>query len=386
MSSGHAGSAAVKNASVGLKSAYPFTPVEHPQLNMTLFLLVAAEEVVLNQDPIAAARLKEGSADTLQGSSLNDKMRASTHEAIGAAPSPYGEFVRALGPGVGEIFAHRLAKHIGGVNVPEVRLTEDPLPERNLWFSKPIFGGVANSRRVSGSLPIYFLDQQFTLPPRLTSAQMKIDLMKIVTAAAGIEKAFRDLELTGYGVPSPGEYRSISLDQPSEVHSFHESLMLPLRRRLQIARLMNKRCPLSRSYYSDFREDWERNPRVMDAATWNGSRRLLVHAFRSFLHTTFGHASNTLVDSDGRLFSLDFEKTVYTKGSADIEQLGEIGAVSEKVAAACRQISKLTAENITVALTGIPERFWQGGFLDNPSAATDYFSTRLNAWKAAFGH
>jgi hypothetical protein len=149
--------------------------------------------------------------------------------------------------------------------------------------------------------------------------------------------------------------------------------------------MLDKRCPVARASYHTFPRQDEKSEIVLWAASWNSPQRILGHAFRALLRSTFGHSSNTLVTTYGQLVHIDFEKMVYSDGTDDIELLRSHVERSSKVVAACKQVGQLNGRDIHDALAGIPERFWaEGGVFDNPTDAAAYFCDRLRVWKRCF--
>jgi hypothetical protein len=236
----------------------------------------------------------------------------------------YGPWVKrwALPNGVADLFAHRLA-HKCGLRVPEVSLSADEPRDFQNYYVRKVVGGWALSRRVPDSLPIYYLKGQ----------------TETVAPAIKVEQMF--------------------------MRKFQWQL--------------DKRCPVGRAVYADFPE--KAPEAALEAARWNSTARLRGHAFRAFLGATYGHTSNCLVDTSGKLWLIDHEKIAYRKGGEDIEALFKIVCESELVMDQCRAISVLTREDISTALADIPARFWGKTQADE---SIEYFCERLDSWQKVF--
>jgi hypothetical protein len=247
----------------------------------------------------------------------------------------------AIPAGVAELFSYRLAESIG-VKVPRVLLRwEDATAEEcATHYVKRVPGGYVLSERVPRSIPLYFLrDKAETLPGPMS------------------EKVFR----------------------------------------LTFVELFDKRCPLSREAYSDFPEDPPAPAR--EAARWDSEQRLMHYIYRAFLHCTYPHTSNALVDIDGNLWLIDFEKTyMVPEGEDDIELLHRMVKDSSEVVGLCQRVSGIRPLEIERAFADIPSRFWRDatsvrlsaraiyGAYNTPEAATQYFADRLSRWQEVFGH
>jgi hypothetical protein len=275
--------------------------------------------------------------------------------------------VLAVPQGVGEVFAYQLAQtpamRAAGLNVPEVRLSDEPLSSGE-WFSKAISGGWSNSRCVERALPIYFLGDTIA---------------------------------------------------PPSVIQWDEAL-----------RQMPTTCPVARDYYSDFPAEFAGDERVLSAAKCNSAARLVHLLFSAFLHRSYPHSSNALVQvpedfsavlqqqpkADSRtprlpdsrssignpvtqsptmdgpqLWLIDNEMILHASNPIgdDIEATWEMVKHYPAALAVCRQIGRITGEEIKRALTGIPEQFWQPrAAFNTPSDAADYFKRRLHRWCMTF--
>lgn len=284
----------------------------------------------------AAARQEEGTLEQY----FRDMIRKGPLHRIHLSD---WEYVLAVPTGVGELFAYRLADHVG-VRVPLVRLEADK-PAESQDFCKRVPGGWVVSERVPGSIPVYFLgDACATLPYRASFAY----------------------ELT-----------FVREVYDSHVYLFFEGSI-------------NKECVLNHEFPDDPPME------ALMAAQWNSPQRILGHAFRAFLYATHAHTSNCLVDTSGRLWLIDHEKIIYRENEEDIRELYELIYPSDEIMNACRLISALTESDIEEALSDIPERFWDRGAeaerephppakFANSTEALIYFAARLRVWQECFG-
>jgi hypothetical protein len=240
---------------------------------------------------------------------------------------------RVMPAGVCELFASRLAQ-TAGVNVPEVTPSLEP-PSSFDGFVKCIDGVFIKSRAIADGLPIYFLRDRVPTAPRWLRQSGDFDRR--------------------------------------------------MRRFMVFEGLLVKPCTIERAAYS-FRAEDESNPKLLAIARWNSPERLLIAAYRSLLHTSFCHASNTLLDTDAKVWAIDHEKTFHIESTDDIQELYELLKASEPVTRICRQVSQITGRNIRAALAKIPTVFWKsgGGVLDNPTDAAHYFSARVAKWRSLF--
>ncbi|HXG66364.1 MAG TPA: hypothetical protein VNO70_14795, partial [Blastocatellia bacterium] len=192
----------------------------------------------------------------------------------------------AMATGVNELFAYRLSK-AAGVRVAPVTLRNwDDEPKASDGFIRKVPGGWCVSERIPQAIPIYYLRH----------------LCKAI-----------------------GMWHSPSLDTVLHDH-WRESFAKP--------------CPVSRAEYADFPDTPP--DAVLAAATWNSPERVLTHAYRAFLHCSFGHTSNCLVDVEGRLWLIDHEKIIHAPDTSDIETLYAFVRNAPGVMRACRQISNIT--------------------------------------------
>ncbi len=250
---------------------------------------------------------------------------------------------RALPSGIAEVFAQRLA-HTTGVRVPKVTLS-DTEPVTFGSYVKRVAGGWITSERVPQSLPVYFLREQCeTLPP---------------------EQFLNGIEMDG------------------DDDDARDTM------RLQYLSLIDKRCPHDRAAYHDFPEI--ATDHALVAARWDSPARLRGHAFRAFLHATYAHSSNYLVDVAGQGWVIDFEKILYRDDCEDIRALRETVNSSPRALKECRRINQLSERDIVRGLAGFQKRYWQkpasgegGAVLSNEKAATDYFIKRLKVWRECF--
>jgi hypothetical protein len=238
--------------------------------------------------------------------------------------------VRAVAQGVGEMFGFNLSQTPalrGIINVPEVRLTTEPLDARE-WFSKRIDGGMCNSKRIANTLPIFYLDDSDHRPPFL----------------AGWEDVFHRCTIT---------------------------------------------CPVAREHYSNFPAELEKDESVLSVARYNSPQRLLQYAFRTFLHATYPHGSNALVEAnsgDHRLWLIDHEKILLApSNSSDMDMLHRMIKYYKPALAACELVSRISDDDIERSLSSIPERFWKhkAVFINSPDAVA-YFVQRLRRWRELF--
>jgi hypothetical protein len=236
-------------------------------------------------------------------------------------------FSLSVPQGVADLFAYRLGLKCG-VRTARVFLTREEPTDFANYYVRKVPGGWAVSARVSNAIPLYYLKSHAA------------DILSPMSPWEGF---------------------------------LHRKFLWAL----------DKRCPVGRAAYADFPEP--PSDEVKEAVRWNSREMLLGHAFRSLLYASYGHVSNILVDVEGNLWLIDFEKMVFRKDFGDIEVLYVIAAESESVMEVCRQLCTLTADDIKESLTDIPDDFWCGGatFSDEESAAA-YFIDRLGAWKQHF--
>ncbi len=269
------------------------------------------------------------------------RQRKATCTFIKARRDPLLEGIpRAISGGVGEVFGTRLGNMIGIPCAPVTLSRARPGEEAFITHHvKEIPGGWSMSERIKKAIPLYFLSGQVDTWPK----------------AGGLERVYRTA----------------------------------------FERVYNKRCPIGRDSYADFPDQAPRA--ALEAARWDSPQRLLQYAFRLFLYCSFPHASNALVDVEGKLYLIDFDKMClagYDVASLeDIELLHEMLADCEPALEACRHVASITQAQIVEALSGIEENFWQPRKLarrtaprfSDERAATEYFLKRLTRWKKHFG-
>ena len=313
--------------------------IEHPFLNLVIFYLAAIFEMKQKYEE-AGEKPKSGVVENLL-SEIN-----MLTERLKQLESTEGYDDRVLPPGIGELFASRLAKQCG-ILAPEIRLSESQ-PSNTLYYWKRAPGGFVGSKILPHSLPIYYLkSKDKTLPPEL----------------AGLEKLEGAWAFKSFGMKPP-----------------------PIRLEAEIRNRLNKSCPLSREYYNDFSEQDENALAIIQAAKWDAIEKMKIHAFRAFLYCTYCHSSNVLIDTQTRLWSIDHANIMMSRDAADIERLAFFVNHSDTLKRVCQQISIITERDIERALQGIDKRFWKsGGVFDNPIDAAHHFSVRLTAWQKCFG-
>jgi hypothetical protein len=308
----------------------PKKDIEHPTFTKILLKLAAEEDNLKNES------LKSAISVAL---ALLPVYKFCLDEIKGCRPT---QVTMALPTAIGEMFAYRLSRCAGFNHVApvELRLTEprefdDFVKERNaVWVV---------GKRIPKSLPIYFLSNKIATTPAFNTH--RIDKL-ILNFTSDIDEWVRNTFLDA----------------------------------------LDKRCPVNRAQYSDFTPEMESSPRVLENALWNSPQRLFTYAFSYFLHSSHPHNSNTLIDADGLLWQLDFEKVLYSEGVGDIAEL--FGAIknSNSVMRACREISAIGEQDIESALGGIDLIYWQseGSIIRNQNTAIKYFNRRLRAWKHYF--
>jgi hypothetical protein len=320
--------------------------VEHPVLILMVFILMVVQELKAEYD-LTGKRLNAEILSNLQSElKLIVEQRWEIDAEAQAAP-------RVLPSGVSELFCYRLSKHIKGLRVPEIQLHESE-PKRMTFLKddlivKLVSGGFASSRIVPRSLPIYFLAEKndSLIPPNIAELEMKAR-----------QWIYNDLGVS----KEPKALRDAA-----------------------IKKLLNKQCPLSREFYEDFEEAKESDPQILNAAQWDSPQRILIHAWRAFLNSTYAHNSNVLVDNSARLWVIDHETCVFSETASEIEKIALFVSQSERLLDTCKQISCLTTWNIEEALKDIPSVFWsEGGKFERPQEAAHYFSSRLAKWKKHF--
>ena len=308
-----------------------YLPPEHPYLTRLVLGVAAISHIT----QIAAA--KGFTPDVQQLAEINQAFAEETKQAdelekqgINRLRLNHGT-VRAVPQGIGEMFGFNLSQTLalrGIINVPEVRLTTEPLDAQE-WFSKDIDGGFCNSKRIAKTLPIFYLDDSDRRPSFI----------------AEWEEVFHRCTIT---------------------------------------------CPVAREHYSDFPAELEKDERVLSIARYTSPQRLAQYAFRAFLYATYPHGSNALIQiySDTpQLWLIDHEKLLLVPSdNSDIDMLHRMIKYYKPALAACRLISRISDNDVEKSLSGIPARFWQeGGKFDNPKDAAKYFKRRLCAWKNVFG-
>lgn len=247
----------------------------------------------------------------------------------------------SLPTAVAETFAYRLSRLAGFNHVPPTKLSAtEPTAFDN--FVKERNGVWIVSQRIPKTLPLYFLSKKIaTIPEYKTHRIHKL----VSDFTSGIDDWVRESFITA----------------------------------------LDKRCPVNREHYNDFTKDME-SAQVLSAAMWNSPQRLFTYAFSSFLHSTHPHSSNVLVDADGLLWQIDFEKFVFSENATDIAELYGVVKDSEKVMRACREISAISEEIIESALAGIEKSYWQSedSIIRDQKTAIKYFFHRLRTWKHFF--
>ncbi|HJQ26409.1 MAG TPA: hypothetical protein VKA60_21020 [Blastocatellia bacterium] len=298
---------------------------EHPALTRLVFGFVAADELTNHKESNPMSIEFSLYAEKRAAESLMQSVRADLANIDRLKMEAYLERF-ALPRGISELFAYRLAA-AGGVRVPRVELTQEPLNPSD-WFSKEVPGGWCNSRRVPQALPIYHLaNQDVMLPPAIK----KMD------------------------------------------------------NELRFGPLLGKTCPVDRAEYADFPEQMESDARLLSAAAWNSDQRLLGHAFRAFLYASYAHSSNCLADVKGQLWLIDHEKIMHQKTTDDIIALHTVANHSERILRACQRVCEITEDHIEASLSGIPWHFWRaGGVFNHENDAAKYFKQRLATWKIVF--
>lgn len=207
----------------------------------------------------------------------------------------------AIPAGVAELFACRLSS-IAGIRVAPVTLTPDEPTDFSKFHAKRVPGGWMLSARIEKSIPLFFL-------------------------------------------------KGASQILPPEDEGMGDAIF-----RGVFESLFDKRCPLSRESYLDFPVI---PPEVsLKAARWDSEQRMMQHAFRSFLWCSHAHSSNALVDTKGRLYLIDHEKTYYARGTKDIAELHEVVNCSDSALRICRKIGEaITPDAIRCAFEDIDRRF-----------------------------
>lgn len=256
------------------------------------------------------------------------------------AQTNLGSGVRfAIPQSVAELFAN----HIGascGVRVPVVKASfnEPSNEDCRKNFVKLVAGDVwILSQRVPRSIPVYYLrDVSETLPPQAYEAGKQL--------AAGGESVFNAAFIAA----------------------------------------LDKRCPVDRSDYKEFPKS--PNQSVLEAARWNSQQRIVQHCFRSLFGWTHAHTSNSLVDTDGRLWLIDHAAMLYAETTDDIAELHSLVKSSPVVMDACKRVGEVTQGQIEAALLSIDKQFWhrKSSVASLPEDAVAYLGNRLVQWRKFF--
>jgi hypothetical protein len=137
--------------------------------------------------------------------------------------------------------------------------------------------------------------------------------------------------------------------------------------------------PSALDFYEDFTAPADWGP-ILKAIAWNSEPMLAMHAARAFLGTTFSHASNTLVDAEGRLSTIDMEFAVATTGD-DLEKLFGHIVPETRAFEALRPVAELSEYEVAELFDELPEVGWP---LGSKEKTAEYYTERLRKWKGLF--
>lgn len=137
--------------------------------------------------------------------------------------------------------------------------------------------------------------------------------------------------------------------------------------------------PTALDFYDDFEAPADWGP-ILSAIEWNSEPMLAMHAARAFLGTTFSHASNTLVDAEGRLFTIDMEFAVATTGD-DLDRLFDNIIPQTRAFEALRPVAELSEFEVAGMFDDLPEVGWP---LGSKEKTAEYYTERLRKWKTLF--
>ncbi len=134
------------------------------------------------------------------------------------------------------------------------------------------------------------------------------------------------------------------------------------------------------SFYSDFRPsllDW---PTIREATKWDSDQALVIHAARFFLACSSAHASNLLVDPEGKLYVIDFEFCTLTDGS-EIELLFNSVKHGTRAFRALAGVAQLTEKQVAELFEDLPRVAWP---LGSEAKTAEHYCERLRLWKRLY--
>ena len=137
--------------------------------------------------------------------------------------------------------------------------------------------------------------------------------------------------------------------------------------------------PSALDFYDDFKAPADWGP-ILKAIAWNSEPMLRIHAARAFVGTTFSHASNTLVDAAGRLYTIDMEFAVATTGD-DLDRLFDNIVPETRAFEALRPIAELNEYEVAGLFDELPEVGWP---LGSKEVTVEYYLSRLRKWQKLF--
>lgn len=298
------------------------------------------------------------------------------------APLPEAYKYRSLCPVVGEIVGHRLMRALGIGTAPTVEIVETEEARRRdprRWIFKPvkhdrlkvsspeeaakIARWVLVVEKIPGAIPLSFLRKKYG-----------VDTGKVeITPAENM-------------VSQPLPH---NLTMSGELNIVQVPLAAALTVKLTgLARLIwegKPELPIANEFFADFVPpvDWSA---IRRAIAWDSDQMLRIHSARLFLGVTVAHASNVLVDFEGRLYSIDHEHCTATDGD-DLFVLFEDMKSGTRAFESLRGVAELSEEKLRALFEGlsVPDGArWFRWPLGSKEKTVAYYIDRLRLWKLGF--
>jgi hypothetical protein len=289
-----------------------------------------------------------------------------------------GKF-RSMHPAVAEIVANRFMHAVGIGAAPVVEVVESSVAIRRdpaQWIFKPIAGDRLNVA------PLDKLTGRWCVAVEKIPRAVPLSFLR-----------------TRYGVDA-GEAQFTPAD---------DVMPAPFVPRWPLVRMDPERVPLSVGLVADLAGlkelIWKGKPELANAeeffadftlpqdtsaikrsVRWNSYDMLAIHAARIFLGASLAHLSNVLVNSDGRLFSIDHEFCAATDGE-DLRTLFNDMHPRTRAFAALRGVAELGEKKLRELFEdlAVPAGTrWFRWPLGSKEKTIDYYVNRLRYWKLRF--
>lgn len=137
--------------------------------------------------------------------------------------------------------------------------------------------------------------------------------------------------------------------------------------------------PNAREFFSDFVLPRDTTA-LQNAIRWNSFEMLKIHSARLFLGCSTAHSGNILVDSTGKLFSVDHENVVSTN-SRELVTLFKYTKRKTSAWDALASVASLEADAIETLFADFPAEHMPGCHRESKYAVVEYFLDRLELWK-----